>query len=108
MDPVAGTIDTRRPVMERPRPKKIALMLLIGSLAASAAIAIVALVVGHFGDLQIRVIGTSFSFTLGSILALSCAVQIERKRFVSYALSGVILAVVAVALSIYGIWSEPH
>ena len=86
------------------KPKKLALLLLIVSLAISAAIAIVALVVGKFGDLQIRVILTSFSFSAGAVLALSCAVQIERKRFPRFSAIGVILAILAVGLSIYGLW----
>ncbi|VGO17476.1 hypothetical protein PDESU_06072 [Pontiella desulfatans] len=85
---------------------KIALRTFLGFLGLTAAIAIVSVLGGKFGELQAKFIGSTFTISLASICSMSCAAFIARKTRTAIGLSGIGLAVVSAILVIAGIWPE--
>ena len=88
-------------------PKKVALWFLIGSVAISAALGIVALLTGSFGDFQMRIILTTLTISAASIGALASGALWETRGQKELPLLGIVLAVLAALLIIAGIWFEP-
>jgi hypothetical protein len=86
--------------------KKITLWAFIGFLGFTALSAIIILLIGEFGDLELKILGTSFTISAASILAMSCVAFIERKRLVKLGFSGILLSLVAAILLIFGMWVE--
>jgi hypothetical protein len=87
-------------------PKRIALWLLIGSVAISAVLGITIVLAGTFSDLQIRIILTALTISAASICALASGALWEKKRKGFLSLPGAILALLAAILIIIGIWTE--
>lgn len=86
--------------------KKIFLFVLIVSVALSALVGIVVILVGNFGEFEGRVLMTTFSITCASILGLACGPAYESGRGRPVALAGVVLAVLAGCSWLFIIWSE--
>ena len=89
-------------------PKKVALWFLIVSVAISAALGILAILTGSFGDFQMRIVLTTLTISAASIGALSAGALWEARGQKELPLLGIVLAVVAALLIITGIWFEPH
>jgi len=89
-------------------PKKVALWFLIISVAISAALGILAILTGNFGDFEMRIILTTLTISAASIGALSAGALWEGRGQKELPLLGIVLAVVAALLIITGIWFEPH
>jgi len=89
-------------------PKKVALWFLIVSVAVSAALGIVAILTGNFGDFQLRIILTTLTISAASIGALASGALWEGRGQKALPLLGIVLALVAAVLIILGIWLEPH
>lgn len=89
-------------------PKKVALWFLIVSVALSAALGILAILTGNFGDFEMRIILTTLTISAASIGALAAGALWEGRGQKELPLLGVVLAVVAALLIITGIWFEPH
>jgi MFS family permease len=87
-------------------PKRIALWFLIASIAASAVLGVITVLVGSFGDLQIRIILTTLTISAASICALASGALWEQRRQRFLSLAGAILASLAAILIIAGIWTE--
>ena len=87
-------------------PKRIALWVLIGSVGASAVLGIIIVLAGSFSDLQIRIILTTLTISAASICALAAGALWESRRNMFLSLPGAILALLAAALLIAGIWTE--
>jgi hypothetical protein len=85
---------------------KTALRIFLGFLGLTAVIAIVSVLGGKFGELQAKIIGSTFTISLASICSMSCAAFIARKNRSVIGLSGIGLAVVSAILVIAGIWPE--
>jgi hypothetical protein len=85
---------------------KTALRTFLGFLGLTAVIAIVSVLGAKFGELQAKIIGSTFTISLASIRSMSCAAFIARKNRSAIGLSGIGLAVVAAILVIAGIWPE--
>ena len=85
--------------------RRVALWLLVASVALTAAIAIWAVAFGDFDDTTGRILGTSMSVAGGSLLALAAATGWERSRAVAWL--GIAGAVIGFGLVIVGIWLEP-
>ena len=88
-------------------PKKIALWFLIVSVAISAALGILAVLRGDFGEFEIRIIFTTVTISAASICALASGALWENKRAKVLPKAGVTLAIAAAALMIFGIWANP-
>ncbi|MHC4931506.1 MAG: hypothetical protein ACYTGV_04875, partial [Planctomycetota bacterium] len=86
--------------------KRLALRLLIVSVGISAILGIYALLVGDFGELEVRILLTSLSVSGASILSMACGVAWERDRLGFLPRAGVLLAVASCALTVVGIWAE--
>lgn len=89
-------------------PKKVALWFLIVSVALSAALGILAILTGNFGDFEMRIILTTLTISAASIGALAAGALWEGRGQKELPLLGIALAVVAALLIISGIWIEPH
>lgn len=86
--------------------KKVFLYTLIISVVISALLGIGVLLFGEFGDFSTRILMTTSSITLASILALACGVYLESKRGKIVPLAGIALSIAAAALCIFMIWQR--
>ncbi|NNF68172.1 MAG: hypothetical protein HKN01_00240 [Acidimicrobiia bacterium] len=91
--------------MDKTDIRRVALWLLIASVAVTAAIAIWAVAFGDFDDTTGRILGTSLSLAGGSLLALAASTGWDNARIA--AIIGVSGAVLGFGLVIVGIWSDP-
>jgi hypothetical protein len=90
--------------------KKIFLYLLITSVAASALIGIGVILFGNFGDLEVRILATTLTVTVTSILGLACGAFLETGRGKVIPVGGIVFAVVASIMWLIVIWyrGEPN
>ena len=86
--------------------RKLSLKIFLCFLGLSALVAIVSLLSGEFGHLQVKVLATSVAISAASICSMSCAAFIEKQRLVGPGISGIILSVVSAILLIAGMWLE--
>lgn len=86
--------------------RKLLLRFFIGFLVLTALIAIVVVFSNEFGDLQQRILATTFTISIGSICSMSCAAFIERKKMVELGLTGLITSAITVILLILLIWAS--
>lgn len=89
-------------------PRRIALWFLIASVAASALLGMIIVLAGTFSEVQVRIIVTTLTISGMSICALAAGALWESGRRKSLALLGIILAPVAAAVLIFGIWTRIH
>jgi hypothetical protein len=89
-------------------PKKLALWFLIASVAISAALGIIAILTGNFGEFEIRIILTTLTISAASICALASGALWEGRGQRILPSAGIGLALLAAALLITGIWVEPQ
>lgn len=85
-------------------PKKVALWFLIVSVALSAALGIVVIISGNFGDFEGRVILTTITISAASICALAAGALFESRSARALPGFAVAFAVFAATLIIIGIW----
>jgi len=86
--------------------KKFFLYLLIVSVSISAVIGIGVILVGDFGEMESKILSTTFIITLTSILGLACGAYLELNRGKLFPLSGIGLAVLSGILSVILVWWE--
>jgi hypothetical protein len=84
--------------------KKIALSTVIASVVISGTLGIIALLVGSWGDLQTRVVLTTVTITATCLFLLCAAALRERGSARLLPGAGALLASVAMALALLGIW----
>jgi hypothetical protein len=87
-------------------PKRIALWFLIVSVAVSAVVGIIAIVVGTFGRTEAQILLTTLTISAASICALACGALFESGRARVLPAIGIVLAIIDATLFIIGIWSE--
>jgi hypothetical protein len=90
--------------MNNPNTKRAFLYLLIVSVGLSALIGIAVLIVGNFGDFEIKVLLTTVTVTVTSILGLACGAYLETGRGRLIPIAGIIIAVVSCVLWIVLVW----
>ena len=91
------------------RPKILFLYALIGSIALSALIGIAVILFGDFGDLAMKVLLTTMTVTITSILGLACGAYLETGRGKAIPLIGICLALVSGVLWVAQVWNgTPH
>jgi hypothetical protein len=78
----------------------------VGFLGLTAFIAIISVLNGEFGELQMKILVTSFTISAASICSMSCAAFIEKQKQQGLGFSGILLSVVAAVLLIFLIWLE--
>jgi hypothetical protein len=86
--------------------RKILLFSAISALVASAVLAIASLWIGDFGELQIKILGTTSTIAFASFAALTCAAFRHRHPHSPAASGGIALVAVTGLLVIAGIWGE--
>ena len=89
------------------RYRRPVLAFVLGAIALTAALGLYAVLVPDFGDLQAKILGTSASISGASILVLACMPALERRLYLPVPLLGAAASVLAFALIVIGIWSEP-
>ena len=91
--------------MKSVRPKALFLYALIGSIALSAAVGIVVILFGDFGELAIKVLLTTLTITITSILGLACGAYLETGKGKVIPVTGILLALVCCGLWVYLVWN---
>lgn len=86
--------------------KSLFLKTFIGFLILTAVIAIITVISGEFGDIQARILGTTFTISIASICAMSCAAFIEKKNFKPVGIIGMVFALMSAILIIAEIWGS--
>lgn len=86
--------------------KKFFLYLLIGSVAVSALLGIGVILFGNFGELETKILLTTLTVTVTSILGLACGAYLETKRGKILPLAGISMAVAAGIFWILVIWNN--
>ena len=86
--------------------RTLALRGFVGFLTLTAVIAVITVLLGDFGDLQGRILGTTLSISIASICAMSGAVFIEARgpRWLGW--TGIVIAVIGLLLFNLGLWVE--
>lgn len=85
--------------------RRLFLYLLIASVAVSAAMGIAVLVIGKFGELSTRVLMTTLTVTVTSILGLACGAYYESGRGRNLPLAGIFLSLVSALMVFLIIWN---
>jgi len=86
--------------------RKLSLQVFIGFLTLTAAIAIISVLSGSFGDFQVKVLISTFSISAAAICSMAYAAFVERRNGRWLGLSGITASVVAALLVIVGAWAE--
>ncbi len=86
--------------------RKLSLKVFIAFLGLTALTAIITVLSGEFRWFQERVLGTSLTITVASVLSMSCAAFIEKKKRVLLGMTGIVLSIIAAVLLIAGMWTE--
>ena len=86
--------------------RRLSLKVFIGFLGLTALIAMISVLTGTFGKIQMKILATTLTISATSICSMSCAAFIDKKKLVHLGLFGVVLSVSAAILVIAGIWSE--
>ncbi|PYS87144.1 MAG: hypothetical protein DMF62_13350 [Acidobacteria bacterium] len=87
------------------QPKRIFLYLLIGSVAISAVVAIGVVLFGNFGNFEVRVMMTTLTVTVTSILGLACGAYLESRRGRTVPIAGIALSIAAALMTFLIIWN---
>ena len=84
--------------------RRLFLYLLIASIGTSAIMGIGVLLLGSFGDIEIRVLFTTLTVTVTSIFGLACGAFLEAGRGRFLPLAGIILSIVSALMCFLIIW----
>jgi hypothetical protein len=84
--------------------KRILLVAALASLSATAAIAIVVLLFGDFGETEWRILGTTLAISLYSLLSLPGAILLERRVAEPLGWATIALAGAGFVLALVAIW----
>jgi hypothetical protein len=85
---------------------RLSLKVFIGFLVLTALIAMITVLTGKFGKIQMKILATTLTISATSICSMSCAAFIDKKKLVQLGLLGILLSVSAAILVITGMWSE--
>lgn len=90
--------------MKKLNTKRAFLYLLIVSVALSALVGIAVLLFGNFGEFEIKVLLTTLTITVTSILGLACGAYLESGRGRMIPIAGIAIASLSCILWIYLVW----
>ena len=83
-----------------------ALIALLPSLVGSALIGIGIILKGDFGDTEGKLLGTTITLGLFTVLAIPGTIQLGRNRYYALAGTAVVSAILAFLLMVVAIWSD--
>jgi len=86
--------------------KKFFLYLLIASVALSAILGIGVILFGDFGEFEMKILLTTLTVTITSILGLACGACLEAKRGKIMPYAGIVFSAIAAALFIFFTWNN--
>ncbi|MGB7202115.1 MAG: hypothetical protein WBD16_07590 [Pyrinomonadaceae bacterium] len=86
--------------------KKLFLYASIASVAVSALIGIGVMIFGSFGEFETKVLLTTMTVTITSILGLACGACLEARKGSVIPMAGIVFAVISAVLWMFMIWSE--
>lgn len=66
--------------------------------------AVISILMGDFGEFQMKVLVTTFSISAASICSMSCAAFVEKKN--DWGIQGILVSALAAVLVIAGVWGE--
>jgi hypothetical protein len=92
--------------MDYKEMRRFSLIVFIGFLILTAVIAIISVLSGTFGEVQWKILGTTFTISGASICSMACAAFMEKKKRVPVGTAGIVLCVIAAVLVIAGMWPE--
>lgn len=92
--------------MENLNIKKLFLYTLITSVAISALIGIFVILFGNFGETEGKILATTFTIAVTSILGLACGAYLETKRGKFLPICGIIFSIISAILFFMLIWVE--
>jgi hypothetical protein len=87
--------------------RQLSLRGFVGFLSLTALIAVITVLVGNFGDVQFKILASSFSVSIASICAMSGAVFMESRGPRWLGVFGILVALLGVLLVNLGLWLEP-
>ncbi|EAT16200.1 hypothetical protein HTZ97_04545 [Desulfuromonas acetoxidans] len=93
-------------MMDNDRLRRISLYSVGLFLAISALFAIITVISGSFGAFEIRVLVTTTVIAGASICSLCCSAYLVATQRRWPAVSGIVLAMIAAVLGIYGAWGD--
>jgi len=86
--------------------KKSALKVTIGFLILTAILSIWIVLLGEFGDFEIRVLLTTLSISMASMCAMACGAHIEKAKVQLAGGIGILSAIVSLMLTLVLIWTD--
>jgi len=90
--------------MKDMNPRRVFLYLLIGSIALSAILGIGVILLGNFGDIEIRVLMTTLTVTVTSVCGLACGAYLESGRGRYLPIAGIALSIISALMCFLIIW----
>lgn len=84
--------------------KRLFLYILIASVSVSALIGIAVILLGNFGEFETKVLLTTGTITVTSILGLACGAYLEVKKAQWLPIGGILLAITSAIMWIFLIW----
>lgn len=88
--------------------KRYFLIAMLGGLGLSAFIGIYIIIVGRFGETEIKLLMTTFDIGFFSLMALSASIWFDRRKFLPIAYAGLIVSAFALIMGLINIWGTPH
>lgn len=86
------------------RLRQASLYAVVLFLSLSALVAVVSLLTGQFGEVQVKIILTTLTISAASVCGMACLAFVEKHGRAALGGVGVICAVIAALMSILGIW----
>lgn len=86
--------------------KRSFLLVLAVSLTICAVAGVVVLLVGKFGELEFRILGTSAAFACFSLTGLASGLWLGRDRFVEVSVIGLLCSAQGLILSLVIVWAD--
>ena len=87
-------------------PRKLALTIFFASVVINAALGIIALFAGDFGDIQGKILMTSLSVSAASVLSLAMFPARERSLLGRVPDAGIVLSITGFSLLVILVWTE--
>jgi hypothetical protein len=87
--------------------RQLSLRGFVGFLSLTALIAVITVLIGDFGELQGKILASSFSVSIASICAMSGAVFMESRGPRWLGALGILIALIGLLLVNAGLWLEP-
>jgi hypothetical protein len=87
--------------------RKSSLRMFVIFLVLTAGIAVISVLSGEFGELQVKILSTCFIISMASILAMACAAFTQKRKRRELGLTGIGLSVLSAFSLITMIWVGP-